>query len=152
MEDKIAKEIQRLKDDIFRRKKDIYDIEKLINKDIDKEFRVDLMELSEMEFESYIQEWFSKKYPKLEFDLKFITSHRKILGKPIVLIKRFILKLIEIYLNKIFKKQTHVNQQPLVLFQNSRQNKEIISQMLERFADSNKGLAIMIIKLKKTDI
>lgn len=149
IEEKIAKEIQHLKDDLFRRKKDIQDIEKLVNKEIDKEFPVDILGLSEREFKAYIQEWFSKKYPKLEFDFKFITSHRKILGKPIVLIKRLVLKLIEFYLNNIFKKQTHINQQPLVLFQNSKHNMKIISQIIEKFGDSNENLAIMIIKLKK---
>lgn len=152
MKEKTAKEIQRLKDDIFGRKKNIYDIEKLVNKEIDKEIPVDLLGFSEKEFESYIQEWFSKKYPKLEFDFKYITSHRKILGKPIVLIKRLVLKLIEFYLNKIIKKQTHINQQPLVLFQNSKHNKEIISQIMEILGDSNENLAIMVVKLKKTNI
>ena len=85
MEETIVKEIQRLKKEMYKRKEEISDIKKLVNKEIDQEFYSNLSELSEKELETYIEECLSSINRNIDPkpEKKSITSHRKILGTPI---------------------------------------------------------------------
>jgi len=154
MEETIVKEIQRLKKEMYKRKEEISDIKKLVNKEIDREFYSNLSELSEKELETYIEECLSSINRNIDPkpEKKSITSHRKILGKPIILIKRVLLKIIGFYIDLILDKQTQFNQQSVALYQalllRLRQNKERIKQIEEKVSDCEENLDIILDKLK----
>jgi len=117
MDETIIKEINRLKDDLYRQKEKITDIKELVKSEIDRDFDVDLWELSEKELDNEMGDRLSFLNDDIDPrpDAKSITSHRRILGKPIVLFKRIIMKLASAYTNSLLEKQRRFNEQ-LVAF------------------------------------
>jgi len=157
------KEIQRLKKELYRKKEEIRDLKKLVNKEIDREFQLDLEELSERELETYIGECFSSMKRNIDTkpEEKPITSHRKVIGKPIILIKQILSRITGVYsyakliLDKqtlILDKQTEFNRQSVALHQASfirfRKNREKIQQIEEKISDCEENLVIIMEKIK----
>jgi len=163
MEEAMTKEIQRLKKELYRKKEEIRDLKKLVNKEIDREFQSDLEELSERELETYIGECFSSMKANIDTkpDEKPITSHRKILGKPIILIKQILSRItgVNSYADLILDKQTSIldnqtefNRQSIALHQalliSFRKNRERIRQIEEKISDCEENLIIIMNKIK----
>ncbi|MCU0288655.1 MAG: hypothetical protein MUF15_19960 [Acidobacteria bacterium] len=153
----LANEINRLKEEIFIRKETLSSIAELIKKEIDRDFRIDLWELSDKELDHEM----ACRLTFLNDDIDprpnpaAITSHRKILGKPIVFIKRLIIKIAGAYANALLEKQRRFNEQlvnfHLASFIRFRRNETKISEIetkLKSFAEDHEMLLDELEKLK----
>jgi hypothetical protein len=135
---RIANEINRLKEELSRQKEKITDIKELVKHDIDRDFSIDLWELSEKELDSEMGNRLSFLNDDIDTrpDPGIITSHRGILGKPIVLIKRLFMKLTGFYTNTLLEKQRRFNEQvvafQLASFIRSRHNEKRIEEIEEK--------------------
>ena len=160
MEEAMTKKIQRLKKELYRKKEEIRDLKRLVNKEIDREFQADLGELSERELETYIGECFSSMKRNIDTkpDEKPITSHRKIIGKPIILIKQILSRITGVYsyTNLILDKRTEFNRQSIALHQalliSFRKNRERIRQIEEKISDYEENLIIIMNKIKDLNL
>jgi len=154
MDKSVAKEIEKLKKDISQKKERIQDIKKLANRKIDREFASDLEEYSEKELDSYLQEYLATMDKSFDPkpDKKSFTSHRKILGKPIILLKQFLLKVTGIYINLILDKQKKINQQSIVFHRaillRLRRNRQKIKHIEQRISECEGNLVILSKKLE----
>lgn len=138
MDEKTLKEINRLKEELFKQKQQAAGIKELVKKEIDRDFSVDLWELSERELDNEMGSRLSSLNDDIDPrpDSKTITSHRKILGKPIVFIKRMVMKIVSGYTNSILEKQRRFNEQVvafhLASFIRSRHNEKKIGAIEEK--------------------
>ena len=154
MDKSVAKEIEKLKKDISFKKERIQDIKKLIHREIDREFASDLEEFSEKELDSYLQEYLEAMDRSFDPkpDKKSFTSHRKILGKLIILLKQLLLKVTGIYINLILVKQKKINQQGIVfhraLLLRLKRNRQKIKHIEQRIAECEGNLVILSKKLE----
>jgi len=154
MEKTMAQEIQRLKEELDRKRKEIEDIKKLANKEIDRSFPPNLEEFSERELESYIAE--SIASIKTEIDTRPakepITSHRKFIGRPIVTLKRFLLQSLADYNDLFLDKQIRFNRQSVDLYQalllRTKHNKERMEQIQEQISACEESLVVLKAKLE----
>ncbi len=152
----IEKEIQKLKEEIDHKRQDIHDIKELIRKEIDREFFPSLEELSEKELEPYFEKFLSLIDKSFDIipDKKSLTSHRKILGKPIILLKQFLLRMTGVYTytSLFLEKQQDFNQHSLALFRallaRLRKNAEKIKHIEERINDCEVNLVTLSKKIK----
>jgi hypothetical protein len=138
MDERIIKEINRLKEEIFQQKDKVSDIKELVKEEIDRDFPVDFWELSERELDNEMGNRLSFLNSDIDTrpDAQSITSHRRILGKPIVLIKRLVMKIAGFYTNTILEKQRSFNEQlvafHLASFIRFRHNERKIKEILEK--------------------
>lgn len=152
MDETVVKELQRLKQEIHKQKELIHDIKKIVNKEIDREFPAPLWELSERELDTFLIENLRLilKYPKLKVEENSITSHRKILGKPIIRIKKFFLRIISPYINKTLDVQTQFNRVSAVfheaLYLRLRHIKEKIAQLEKKGMECEESLVAFLQK------
>jgi len=158
MDEKIVKEISRLKEDIFKQKEKIANIEELVKKEIDRDFSVDLWELSERELDNEMSARLSFLNDDIDIrpDSKAITSHRKILGKPIVFIKRIIMKIANAYTNTILEKQRRFNDQlvafHLASFIRFRHNEQKIKAIEEKLKTFEEDQDLLLDRLENLNI
>ncbi len=147
------KEIQEIKTKILREKEKITDIKQLTHKEIDREFLPSIWELSEKELATFIAENLSSlaQLKDTRPDKKSVTSHRKMVGKIIVGIKRFFLKMGSAYSNVLLDKQIQFNQRVVELCQalslRIGEFEKKISLMERRIQDCEEN--IVIVKDKK---
>ena len=136
MDEKTAKEIQQLKEDVYQKREEIRDIKKLINREIDREFFTEVWELSEREYSSFVREYkpSKAKFPDLKVEPSSVTSHRKIIGWPIVFVKRILLKMMSAYINENFDKQMSINRQIEASYN------ALYEALLRRFMEDNKKI------------
>ena len=145
----MRKEIEKLKNDLFKEKETIHKIEKLIHKKIDREFPINIWELSEKELEIYIGEYILLLNKKINIkpDEKSITSHRKIIGGAIVFIKKMLVKFIHPYTNLLLDKQIEFNQHIFNLCQaviiQQKSCKEKVEKIGDRISDCEEELVIV---------
>lgn len=154
MDKSIAKEIEKLKKDIYLKKEKIQDIKKLANREIDREFVPDLEEFSEKELDFYLQEYLAAMDKSFDPtpDKKSFISHRKILGKSIILLKRLLLKVTGVYINLILDKQKKFNQQGIVFHRaillRLKRNRQKIKHIEQRISECEGNLIILSKKLE----
>jgi hypothetical protein len=154
MDKSVAKEIEKMKKDISLKKKMIQDIKKLANREIDREFASDLEEFSDKELDSYLQEYLAAMDKSLDPkpDKSYFTSHRKILGKPIILLKQLLLKVTGVYINLILDKQKKINQQGIVFHRaillRLKKNRQKIKHIEQRISECEGNLVILSKKLE----
>ncbi|MGD2086047.1 MAG: hypothetical protein PVH61_07675 [Candidatus Aminicenantes bacterium] len=138
MDERIIKEINRLKQEIFRQKDKVSDIKELVTEEIDRDFPVDFWELSERELDNEMGSRLSFLNDDIDTrpDAQSITSHRRILGKPIIFIKRLVMKIAGFYTNTVLEKQRSFNEQlvafHLASFIRFRHNEQKIKEILEK--------------------
>jgi len=138
MDERIIEELDRLKEEIYRQKEKAADLKELVKEEIRRDFPVDFWELSERELDSEMGSRLSFLNDDIDTrpDARSITSHRRILGKPIVLIKRLVLKIAGFYTNTILEKQRSFNEQlvafHLASFIRFRHNERKIKEILEK--------------------
>jgi hypothetical protein len=111
--DSTAEEIERLKEDIFKQKEAISGINELVKTQIDRDFHTDLWELSYRELDNEMGNRLGFLNDDIDTrpDFGSISSHRKFIGKPIVFIKRFFMKITRFYTDTLFDKQRSFNGQ-----------------------------------------
>lgn len=134
MEKTIKKEINKIKSELYQKKETILDIKKLINEDIDEELTSNLSDYSERELETQLGEFLSFLDRSVDPipDKSQITSHRKIIGKPIVWAKRILLKISRPYLSFIFEKQKANNEKYRDLFKTLIFHQRMIRRKVNR--------------------
>ena len=113
MDEHIKHRINRLKEELFQQKEEISDISQLVKSPIDQPYSVDLWELSERELDNEMGTRLSFLNDDIDTkpDMNSISSHRRFLGKPIVLFKRLVMKLFQPYTNLLLEKQRRFNEQ-----------------------------------------
>jgi len=110
-------EINRLTEVLRQQKESMPMIRDLLKGELDRPFHTDLWELSDRELDNEM----GNRLPFMNNDIdpkpkeSEITSHRRLLGKPIVMVKRFILRLLRSYTTRLLEKQHGLNEQ-LVAF------------------------------------
>ena len=158
MDNNIAKEITKMKKELHKKKKEIRNLEELVKKEIDREFPSDLKNFSEKELGSQMDEYISLLNKSVDPvpDKTSITSHRRLIGKPVVWIKRILLKMTRSYITLILDKQKTFNQHCIALYQNLiiHQNKyhEKISHIEERIGECEVHLNVISKKLGEIDV
>ncbi len=153
MDERIIKEINRLKEEIYQQKEKVSDIKELITGEIDRDFPIDFWELSERELDNEMGNRLSFLNDDIDTrpDAQSITSHRRILGKPIVLIKRLVMKIAGFYTNTILEKQRSFNEQlvafHLASFIRFRHNERKIKEILEKLKALEEDQEMMLEEL-----
>jgi len=138
MDEDIQKEIDGLKQEIYRQKEQVHGIDELLKDRIDKDFPVDLWELSERELDNEMGNRLSFLNDDIDTrpDVHSISSHRRWLGKPIVWFKRLIMKITGFYTNSLLEKQRQFNAQTvmfhLAAFIRSRRNEREIKELEDK--------------------
>ncbi len=117
MGQEIAEELERIKKEIYQKKKEITNIKELVKDEIDRDFPINLWELSPRELDSQMGTRLSFLNDDIDTrpDEAAITSHRRILGKLIVPVKKIFMRITRFYANTLLEKQRHFNAQ-LVAF------------------------------------
>jgi hypothetical protein len=157
MEDNIKKEIMKIKSELFEKKEGIRDIETLANKEIDRDLATDFSDFSERELESLLEENISFLNESVDPlpDLTSITSHRKLIGKPIVWIKRGLFKIAGAYFTHILEKQKIFNQRCAdsyrILRLHQKKHREKIIRVEEKIAECEVRLGIVSKKMEELE-
>jgi hypothetical protein len=159
MEGKLREEIKNLKQELLAKKENISDIGQLLNigSDIDRNFHTDLWELSERELDVEMGDRLSVLNGDIDIrpDIHSITSHRNLLGKPIVLIKRFLMKVANLYTNLILEKQRIFNSRlvafHLASFIRFRKNEEKLDTIMEKLKELEENQEFLLDKLNKIE-
>lgn len=145
----------KLKKELYKKKEEIREIKKLVNKEIDQELPFNAADSSERELETLLEDHFSlleKSFDPLP-DTTSLTSHRKIIGKPIIWIKRILLKITRVYTFLILDKQKTFNQESVALFRTlifrQRISKKKISHIEKRISECEVHIAVISSKLKE---
>jgi archaellum component FlaC len=151
----IAKEVEKLKQELRQKKEEIHDLKKWINKEIDRDFSSDLEDFSTKELESLTDEYHALLDQDVDPvpDKTSITSHRKGIGKPVVWMKRFLLKMTRSYIALILGKQKSFNQKSVVLYQSllvhQKKYHERINHIEERLGECEVRLRNMAKQLEE---
>jgi hypothetical protein len=155
MEEDRAREIQRLKEELEKKRGEVEDIRTLVNKQIDRPFPADVKEYSEKELETYIREQIStvENCADPRPDKKSVTSHRKIIGRPIVFFKRLLLKMTGFHVHLLLDKQTQFNRESAALNQalviRLGHHKERMRQIQEKISACEEGLVVLEKKVEE---
>jgi hypothetical protein len=157
MENNIAKEITKLKKELHKKKEEVRDLKELVKKEIDREFPSDPIDFSEKELESQMDEYISLLNKSVDPvpDKTSVISHRRLIGKPIVWIKRILLKMTRSYITIILDKQKEFNHKCIALYQNliihQKKYHEKISHIEERIGECEVHLNVISKKLEEID-
>ena len=153
MDEQIIKEINRLKEEIYQQKEKVSDIKGLVKKEIDRDFPVDFWELSERELDNEMGNRLSFLNDDIDTrpDPQSITSHRRILGKPIIFFKRLVMKIAGFYTNTILEKQRSFNEQlvafHLASFIRFRHNERKIKEIREKLKTLEENQELLLEQL-----
>ncbi len=109
----VEEELRRLTEQIQKQKESVQSIHGLIRETIDHHYPVDLWALSPRELDNEMGDRLSFMNDDIDTrpDPAVVSSHRKIIGRPIVFIKRMFMKLTRFYSNALLQKQRHFNEQ-----------------------------------------
>ncbi|UCE39830.1 MAG: hypothetical protein JSV17_10100 [Candidatus Aminicenantes bacterium] len=155
MENNITKEMEKLKKELHKKKEEVHDLKELVKNEIDKDYPSNLEDFSERELESQLDEYLSllNKYVDPVPDKTSITSHRRLIGTPVVWIKRIFLKITKSYITHILGKQKIFNQKCVALYQNliihQKKYHDKISQIEERIGECEVHLEVIAKKLEE---
>ena len=150
MNETIDQEVKRLKEDLLRRKEEVGDLRSLVAREIDREFESDAMDLTEREIEPFLEKTMAAV--REDFALKpepqTLTSHRRILGRPVLYFKRIFMNWSDLYTKRILDKQNRTNRNFFDLFKvlvlRSRWSREKLKELDERLGECEAGLVVMI--------
>ncbi|MCP4154384.1 MAG: hypothetical protein GY757_42055 [bacterium] len=155
MDEQTKKEIQLLKTDIYNLKETVGDINALVKNDIDRDFRLDLWELSERELNNEMGSRLSLLNDDIDPtpESHAITSHRKIIGPLIVFFKKLIVKTSKIYIGAVLEKQRRFNEQlvgyHLATFIRFKQNETRIKSLEEKVKTVEEDRELMMEQLNR---
>ncbi len=154
MDERIVNEINRLKEEIYRQKESIPGIRGLVKDEIDSHFDTDPWELSEKELDSRMGDRLSFLNDDIDPkpDAGSISSHRRLLGKPVVWFKRLLMRIARPYTNLILEKQRRFNEQlvafHLASFIRFRQNESHIDTIEKKLKEIEEDLELLTDQLK----
>jgi len=153
MDETAEREIRRLKDDLLKKKGEIEDLRALVNREIDREFQTEALDLTERELEPFIEKSLRdmKDNLILKADPGTLKSHRRILGRPVLFLKRTFMTWADVYFKMTLKKQSLYNQSTFdllkVLILRSRWSKEKLKDLEKRLAGCEESLVVVIHRL-----
>jgi cell division septum initiation protein DivIVA len=153
MDEDISKEIERLKEDLARKKEEAADIRTLVNQEIDRPFPANIEEFSERELETYIAESIAAIKTQIDArpDRQPFASHRKIVGRLISSFKRFLLQSMADYNDAFLAKQVGFNERSVNLYHavllRIKHNKERMKQIQEKIGGFEEALAVFEARL-----
>lgn len=150
MDESIIKEIRRLKEDLLKKKAEIEDIRALVNREIDRDFQPEVLDLTERELEPLIE----KTLKDIEEGLllkpgpPMMKSHRKIFGRPVLFFKRTFMTWADIYFQPFLDRQNRFNRSFFdllkVLLLRSRWSREKLKDLEARLGECEAKLVVMI--------
>jgi hypothetical protein len=155
MDEQIVNEINRLKEEIYNRKEKVSEIGQLVKREIDRDFPINLWELSERELDNEMGTRLSILNDDIDIrpDPRALTSHRRILGKPLVFIKRLFMKVVGFYTDTLLEKQWHFNERlvafHLASFIRFRSNEQKIKALEEKLKTFEEEYEMMLEQLEK---
>ena len=155
MDEQITEQIKRLKEELLKEKAAVAEIGELVGEQIDRPFHVDPWELSEKELDSEMADIL----PFLNDDIdprqgkEVITSHRGLLGKPLVFLKRKFLDMFEFYTSFLQDKQRRFNDR-LVRYQLSsfirfRRNEKHLYDIREKLKEIEENQELIFDQLRE---
>jgi hypothetical protein len=154
MDETAEREIRRLKNDLLKKKGEVEDIRALVNREIDREFQAEALDLTERELEPFIEESLTdiKENLILKAEPDALKSHRRILGRPVLFLKRTFMTWADIYFKMTLNKQNRYNRSSFdllkVLLLRSRWSKEKLKDLEKRLAECEESLVVMINKVE----
>jgi hypothetical protein len=152
--DTLAHEIQRLKEELDRKRDEILDLRKLVSEDIDRKFPGSAKDFSDRELEIHLRDSLAALEGREETkpDLKAVLSHRRTLRKPVEFIKRGLLQTTFESLNDFLDKQNEFNRRISTFSQalliRLRHDRERLKGIEEKVADCEESLALLTNKLE----
>jgi uncharacterized protein (DUF342 family) len=141
MDEHIVNELDRIKEELAQRRDRLQSVEELVKDPIDRDFAVDLWQLSPRELDAEMGDRLSALNDSIDPrpTRDSITSHRRILGKPVVLVKKLVMRLFQPAIDTMLEKQRQFNEQAvafhLASFIRLRQNERTIKELEERLAE-----------------
>ena len=150
----LTNEIQRLKAKLEKQRERIGSVKELVNEEIDRDFPLNLEELSGKELECemgiYLSRLDEESDPRP--DPWAFTSHRKIIGKAIVFLKRLMFKITSVYSNTLLERQNRFNHRSASLhhsfFIRFRQKEKRILRIEEKLEDLEEHEVLLADKLE----
>jgi len=154
MDQTIDQEIKRLKEDLLRRKEEVGDLRSLVGREIDRQFEADAMEFTEREVEPFLEKTLAAV--REDFALKpeppTLTSHRRVLGRPVLYLKRIFMNWSDIYSKSFLDRQNRTNRNFFdmlkVLVLRSRWSREKLKELEARLGECEASLVAMISKVQ----
>jgi hypothetical protein len=152
MNETIDQEVKRLKEDLLRRKEEVGDLRRLVSREIDREFEPDAMDLTERELEPFIEKIMAavREDLALKPEPQTLTSHRRVLGRPVLYLKRIFMNWSDLYNQRILDRQNRYNRYFFdllkVLVLRSRWSREKLKELEERLGECEASLVVMISK------
>lgn len=152
--DTLAHEIQRLKEELDRKRDEILDLRKLIGETVDRKFPSSPEEFSDRELEIHLRESLAALEGREETkpDLKAVLSHRRTLRKPVEFLKRGLLQTTFESLNDFLDKQNEFNRRISTFAQalliRLRYDRERLKGIEEKVVDCEESLALLTNKLE----
>jgi BMFP domain-containing protein YqiC len=153
MDETAEKEIRRLKSDLLKKKGEVEDIRALVNREIDREFQTEALDLVERELEPFIEKSLTdiKENLALKAEPDMLRSHRRILGRPVLFFKKTFMSWVDLYTRMILDKQNQYNRSSFdllkVVLLRSRWSREKLKDLEERLAECEESLVVMINKV-----
>jgi hypothetical protein len=150
MDETTKEEIARLKADLLKKKAEIDDLRKLLNREIDRPFKPDPMEFTEREIEPFIEKSLAAIAENLsrEAESPSLISHRRILGRPVRHFKRIFMNWADLHARKNLDKQRDYNRLVLdllkMLILRSRGNRQKLRDLEDRLGKCEERLAVLI--------
>lgn len=154
MDETIEQEIRRLKNDLLRKKKEVDDIRALVNREIDRDFHPEALDLTEREIEPFIEKSLAeiKQNLVLEAETSSMKSHRKIFGRPVLFLKRTFMTWADIYMRKILEIQNRNNLSSFdllkVVLLRSRWSRQKLKDLETRLGECEENLVVMVHKVE----
>jgi hypothetical protein len=147
--DLIRETISQLKEEISLQKKGTQSIKDLVKKDIDRDYSINLWDLSDKELDfdmathlSFLNEDIDPRPSAAD-----LTSHRRFFGRFIVRFKRFLLKITSVYSNALLDRQRRFNDQSvrykLATFIRFRQLEDRLAGLEENLKEMQENLEIL---------
>ena len=154
MDETTKDEIARLKAELLKKRAEIEDLRKLLNREIDHPVLPDPMEFTEREIEPFIEKSLAALAENLsrEAEPPSLASHRRFLGGPIKSLKRIFMDWADLHARKNLDKQKDFNRVALgllkVLALRSRLNREKLRALEERLGKCEERLAVLITRAR----
>ena len=147
--------IIKIKEELERERAQVQDINNLLKTRIDRNFKDNLWELSEKELDIDMGDKLSLLNESINprQDLAEIKSTKKIIGKPITGIKRFIIRVVKHYLDPIYDKHIKFNERlvnfHLASYIRLRHNEKRLKNLEEKISLISEDLEMMLDDLAK---
>lgn len=153
----VQKEIRQLKEALFRQKEQLGSISQLVKTEIDRDFHIDLWELSPRELDSQMGERLTFLNSDIDPrpDVSNITSHRRFTGWFIVRFKKLVMRLVRMYTDHMAENIIRFNEQSvafhLASFIRFRRNDEKFNVLREQLKAMQEDREILLERLEQVE-